>query len=245
MLQFKNISDSVLDVDDKTRTVKVAVSEVGSKDLDNDIIDNSAYTKTVSERGPGAQNLIWHLTDHNPSLKSAIGKPSNIVMEGNKLTFTTNIAKTDWGNDVLEMYKNGMINQHSVGFKSVKSELMNKGEAEEYTLIKEIKLFEGSAVLWGANPNTPTMTVGKSEMKQEVDVIDRELDILSKCLKNGRFTDDTFELVELRIINLKDRIRNLFLTVTTPAEAKASLEPVKEKEFVKSLQALIFLNRLK
>lgn len=236
-IQFKTISDSVLDVDDKSRIVKVAISEVGIKDLDNDVVDPGAFTKTIKERGPVGSKMIWHLTDHNPSLKSAVGKPSEIYMDGTKLVFNTPIAKTDWGNDVLEMYKSDMINQHSQGFRA-----MDQGpvKGEDYNLIKEIKLYEGSAVLWGANPNTPTISVGKAltkeELETEVKKISDELTVLAKCLKSGSLMDETFELVELRIINLKDKIRSLFLTVTTPA-AKAQ-GPVKEKEFAEQLKLL-------
>ena len=91
MIQFKTISDSVLDVDDKTRVVKVAISEVGVKDLDGDVVDPGAFAKTIMERGPQGSKLIWHLTDHNPSLKNAIGKPSEISMQGTKLVFTTGV----------------------------------------------------------------------------------------------------------------------------------------------------------
>jgi len=72
--QTKTVSGSVIDVNDKGRQVKVAISQVGSKDLDNDVIEAGAYTKTISERGPKGSNLIWHLTDHNPSLKSVDSK---------------------------------------------------------------------------------------------------------------------------------------------------------------------------
>ncbi len=112
--------------------------------------------------------MIWHLTDHNPSLKSAIGKFSELYVEGDYLVGITDVPNTTWGNDVLEFYKSGHINQHSVGFRTIKAEAQQKGQAEEYNLIKEILLFEGSAVLWGANPNTPTLTVGKGLTKEEI-----------------------------------------------------------------------------
>ena len=135
------------------------------------------------------------------------------------------------------MYQKDLINQHSQGFATVRQENMKD---DGYNLIKEIKLYEGSAVLWGANPNTPTISVGKAltkeDLESELKSINNELTVLSKCIKSGTLMDETFELVELRIINLKDKIRNLFLTVTTPAEK--SQEPVKEKEFASQLKLL-------
>ena len=76
----KTLANSVQDVSETSRKVKVAISQMGSKDFDNDVIDHSAYNKTLGERGPKGANLIWHLTDHNPSLKSAIGKFSELYV---------------------------------------------------------------------------------------------------------------------------------------------------------------------
>ena len=109
LYEIKNVSDSVLDVDGNSRKVKVAISEMGSLDLDNDVIDSGAYTKTLKERGPQGANLIWHLTDHNPSIKTAIGKFSELYIDGNKLVGVTDIPNTSWGNDMLEFYKTGHI----------------------------------------------------------------------------------------------------------------------------------------
>ena len=92
----KLIADSVRDVSETSRKVKVAISQMGSKDFDNDVIDHGAYNKTMTERGPKGANLIWHLTDHNPSLKSAIGKFSELYVEGDYLVGVTDVPNTTW-----------------------------------------------------------------------------------------------------------------------------------------------------
>jgi HK97 family phage prohead protease len=224
--QYKNIPDSVKDVDSVTRRVKVAISHTGSLDLDKDIIEASAFNKTIKERGPKGSNLIWHLTDHNPSLKSAVGKFSELFMEGNYLVGVTDIPNTTWGNDVLEFYKSGHINQHSIGFSTVKREVVNEDDwNKRYTIIKEVMLYEGSAVLWGANPNTPTLDSGKSINKEEeAKKLTDELDKLMKSMRNGNYTDNAFELIETRIKQIQQSISDMF---TQPA-IKA-VEPM-EKE---------------
>lgn len=240
--QTKTVDNSVLDVNDKGRQVKVAISQVGSKDLDNDIIDSGAYTKTISERGPKGSNLIWHLTDHNPSLKNAVGKFSELFMEGNYLVGVTNIPNTTWGNDVLELYKTGNINQHSIGFRTIKSEPVDAGKSTEYNLIKEVLLYEGSAVLWGANPNTPTLSAGKNltieEKQSELESLQKEMTVLSKSLKDGRFTDESFELIEIRFKQVQERISELFKNITQPVQ---TVEPVNELDKLKEAIQLITL----
>ena len=213
-MDYKNIGGSPLDVDTTGRKVKVVISEMGSKDLDNDIIDPSAYNRTLDSRGPKGANLIWHLTDHNPSIKTAIGKFSELYVKGNQLIGLTDIPNTSWGNDMLEFYKTGHINQHSVGFSTISAE---DGKGDQPRLIKEIKLYEGSAVLWGSNPNTPTIEAGKGELKDLVPELVKELDLLLKSIKHGKFTDEAFELMEIRIKQLQDKFLNL-TTTTLPAD---------------------------
>lgn len=234
--ETKAVSGGVVDVDDKSRRVKVAVSEMGSKDLDNDVIDRGAYTKTIKERGPKGANLIWHLTDHWPSLQKAVGKPADIYVDGNKLIFLTDIPNTSWGNDMLEFYKTGTINQHSIGFRTIKADPQEAGTPNEYRLIKEVLLYEGSAVLWGANPNTPTLSVGKSMTKQDqektfFDTIG-EINNFTRLLKKGSLTDEAFELIELELIQKTDRLQELY-SLTQPAKA---VEPEKGKDLLDVLK---------
>lgn len=232
--EIKSISGTVADVDEKSRRVKVAVSEMESKDLDNDVITSGAYEKTIKERGPKGAGLIWHLTDHTASLTSAVGKPSDVYAENNKLLFVTNVNKTSWGNDVLEMYKSGVINQHSIGFRIIKQEPINAGKNDEYRLIKEVLLYEGSAVLWGANQNTPTLSVGKSATKEEREKnffeAVKELSNLAKLFRHGHLSDESFELIEMHMAQKTEILQQLYRDniPTQPAE-KSAVEPEKGK----------------
>jgi len=67
---------------------------------------------------------------------------------------------------------------------------------EEVEQIYEVKLWEGSAVTFGANPNTP-FTGFKSVEERE----DR-IKTLVKAIKNGSYTDETFGLIEFELLKL-------------------------------------------
>lgn len=229
--EVKAIDGSVLDVDDKSRRVKTAWNKVGVLDSDKDIIEQSAYDKTIRERGPKSKNLIWHLTDHRPSLKDAVGKPTEIMMEGDFLVAITDIPKTSWGNDVLEFYKGGTINQHSIGFSTVKREVFNDDDWEKrYTVIKEVNLYEGSAVLWGANEYTPTLSVGKSLTREDCEKeflkVQNELNSFTKLFKTGHLSDQAFELIEMKMAQLTEQLQHIFQASTQPAQK--AVEPVTE-----------------
>ena len=232
----KNFSGGLIDLSENDRRVKVAISQMGSKDLDGDVIDSSAYTKTLNERGPKAKNQIWHLTDHNPSLKSAVGKFSELFVEGDMLIGVTNIPNTTWGNDVLEFYKSGHITEHSIGFRTIKEETKS-----DYNLIKEVMLYEGSAVLWGANPNTPTLSAGKSitkeEANSELEQLNKDLELVTKTLRNGNLSDESFELVEMRLQMLNERIKNLFAAIQQQNETIQPAEAIVP-DYAKEMQLI-------
>lgn len=235
LIQYKSVDNSVVDVDDKSRVVKNVLNKTNMVDSDNDLITNSAFDKTIQERGPAGSNLIYHLTDHTPSLKSAVGKFSQLYMDGDNLVGITKIPATTWGNDVLEMYKSGIINQHSIGFSTIKSDALN-ADAMSAQVIKEVKLYEGSAVLWGANDQTPNLSVGKSlkgmtmiEKQNHYQTIIKRLDAFTKMLKDGKISDETGELMELQMKQIQDELNKLFKSMTTPPVSEETVEPEEVK----------------
>lgn len=237
----KNINGGLLDVDTTQSRVKVAISKMGNLDLDGDIIDKTAYNRTIKERGPKGANLIWHLTDHNASMKSAIGKFSELSVEGDMLVGVTDIPATTWGKDMLIMYQAGHINQHSVGFRTISSEPKDAGKPSEYRLIKEILLYEGSAVLWGANPETPTLSVGKSLTKEEQEneylETTKQINNLAKLLRQGKLSDQSLELLEIDLIQKTEKLKQLYDIATQSAE-KAP-DPVQSDSLLKGIDSFI------
>ncbi|WP_343692772.1 HK97 family phage prohead protease [Chitinophaga sp.] len=214
IIQYKTIKDGLKDLDTTSRTVKIAIASFGDKNLDRDkdILLSTAVTKTIKERGPQGTNEIWHLADHWYDLNHALSKFSELYVEGEYLIGVSTISKTTMGNNVLELYGDGHINQHSIGFSVLVEEYHKEGE---YNLLKEIALWEGSSVLWGANPNTPTMGVQKSMNKEEAFGM---LNRLTKSLRNGTYTDDMFSLFELQCKQLQQYINDLEEKSTAPAQ---------------------------
>lgn len=238
ILSYKSLPTSTKDVDTKARMVRVVLSQMGNIDLDNDVIDHGAFDKTIMERGPKGADLIYHLADHYPSLKYAIGKFSDLSVNGGQLIGTTIVPNTTWGSDALEMYSSGMINQHSIGFMTMKAEVSQ--DAKTPRVIKEVKLYEGSAVLWGANPLTPTLEAHKSAM-QSADEVASEMDLYIRASKNGKLSDEMLTMLEIRILQLKDKHEQLLTTTqkTTEAEATVPLQPVSNKGKAFARQLLI------
>lgn len=218
--QSKDITDGIMDVDTSTRRVKAVWSRMNNIDLDNDIIVPEAFTKTLIERGPKGKNLVWSLVDHQADMNNVIGKPEQLYVEGDALVAITPIVGTEKGTDMLKMYEAGLINQHSIGFSTMKQDWQN--DKKEVRVIKELKLYEGSAVLWGANPETPTLSV-KSQTKED---LNNRLEKLLKAFRNGRFTDETFALMEIQIKKIQADLLELEITQS----AEIAIEPKQQEK---------------
>lgn len=226
IVEKDDIGYSIMDVDSEQRRVKAVWARCNNIDLDNDIIVAEAFTKTINERGPNGKNLVWSLVDHCADMNNVIGKPEQLYVEGDMLIAITPIVETEKGEDIIKMYEAGLINQHSIGFSTIKSNVDKEG----IRTITELKLYEGSAVLWGANPETPTLGFkGEMEAKDKRQELSNRLDKLVKAFKNGRFTDDTFSLIEIEIKRIQSELLEIEVIkeITQPEQ---SVEPIVEEK---------------
>jgi hypothetical protein len=194
----KSVEGAPIDMEDNSRVITVYYSAFGNVDSDGDIITPGAFTKTLKENGPQAKNRVWHLMNH--STEKPIAKPFEMYEDAYGLKASVKIPNTTLGNDLYELYKEGHITEHSIGFQTIKSQAKSG-----YNEINEIKLYEGSSVLWGANANTPTVGV-KSQIKSTL--VD-EMGKTIKSLRNGHFTDETFELLELKLKQLQQYLSEM------------------------------------
>ena len=190
LLEFKQLTEGLKDVDLKKRIVTGYLSNFGNKDSDNDIIEKGAFTKTLTER----KEQIFFLNQHN--WQQPHGKFAVLQEDSKGLYFESEpLIDTSYSSDALKLYEAGIMKEHSIGFNTIKSE----DEKSGVRLIKEVKLYEGSNVTLGANSETP-FTGFKSLTIKEVN--DKQKVIL-KAFRNGTFTDDTFILLELALKDLQ------------------------------------------
>ena len=103
---------------------------------------------------------------------------------------------------------------------------MENGDNE----ITEVKLFEYSAVTYGANEDTPV--VG---MKSSKSLLER-LETISKVLKKGTLTDDGFKQLQVEYEQLKAYILKSLETESQPSND--TTEEVKPIDLVKLFKQL-------
>ena len=227
LVEKQDIGYNIMDVDSEQRRVKAVWARCGNIDLDNDIIVPEAFTKTLAERGPSGKNLIWSLVDHCADMNNVIGKPEQLYVENDMLIAITPIVETEKGEDIIKMYEAGLINQHSIGFSTIKSNVNKEG----VRTITELKLYEGSAVLWGANPETPTLGFkGEMEAKDKKAELSNRLEQLIKAFKGGRFTDETFSLIEIEIKRIQSELMEIEVIKEITQTVEETFEPVAEEK---------------
>lgn len=215
----KICSLKIKDISEKEGIVQGYFSAFGNKDSDGDIITKGAFSKTIQERGPNSMKpRIKHLLDHNTS--KVIGVLQDLKEDDRGLYYTSKLGNHTLGKDALHMFMDGIITEHSIGFETIKEK-----QTDNANMITEIRLWEGSSLqTWGANPNTPVE--GIKGMRPVNDYIDR-ISVISKALRNGKYTDETFELLEIELKQIQETLRLLTQPVEKSTESNESSEILK------------------
>lgn len=205
-----------LDIDTVTKSVKVAIAQMEDIDRDQDVFADMAFDRTIKMKGPEGSNEVWHLLDHTPSSFSALSKFKEVYKEGKYIVGVSQYKDSfAWREVAWPLYESGDFTQHSVGFRTVKSEQKNG-----YRLITEVELWEGSAVLWGAQPDTPTMEVrkGMSVQEQTKDLHSR-LNRLCKFIQSTQDLDESKSLIEIEFKQIQQQLIDLENSTQTAEKA--------------------------
>ena len=152
LIKTSHLPASFKDVDSKKGIVTGYFSHFNNVDSDGDIIRPGAFTKTIREAGPqSTQPRIKHLFNHNPA--QPLGKLTDLKEDATGLYYESQIGTHTLGNDFVKMVESGLITEHSIGFKTIKSTSLKDTGGEDMT---ELKLWEGSSLsAWGSNELTP------------------------------------------------------------------------------------------
>ena len=171
----------VLKADEDTGIVEAYVSVMGivDEDIPPDMIELGAFTKTIQERGPAGANKIRVLHQHN--WNEVVGKPLSLVEHareqlppeliekypnatGGLFTVTQFILDVQRAREDFALYKAGAMDEWSIGFDTLDSDMDKDDNAVAFRRIKEVRMWEYSPVTWGANQATMTTNVKDNEV---------------------------------------------------------------------------------
>jgi len=226
---YKDLTvEAVTDVDQIKGIVTGYWSVFDNEDSDKDIVLRGAYKKTLKENGPEGVNRILHLYQHDPY--QVLAKPSVLKEDKKGLYFESNISKTALGRDIMQLYFDKVLTEHSIGYQVVKADRDEKTGVQR---LIELKLWEGSTVSWGANMQALVETVKNGEPdKQSMDWLVKKLDALETAVK-GDYTDDTARQLEISLIQIKEAIITLARKLKEPVvSTPAPVEPIVTADWI-------------
>jgi len=229
-LLFKGTPLQLKDLDRKSGVVVGYFSTKHVKDSVGDIILDGAYKRTINSWGPRGKNRIKVLRQHNPTL--LLGRPLVLEEDDIGLYHESKISKTSLGLDTLTLLEDGVITEQSIGYDIVDGEFGDELDEDGWPtfFLREIRLWEGSFVTWGANEVTPILEVRSNDAYQpRAEELLEQFQQVQKCLRNGDWqTDEVPEMLELTLKGWEPLVRKLQLQ--KEEEAAKSLGTTEDSE---------------
>tara|TARA_R110001592_G_scaffold87052_4_gene256974 strand:+ start:649 stop:1413 length:765 start_codon:yes stop_codon:yes gene_type:complete len=204
-------TESIKDLDTEKREVAIYLSAFDTMDSDMDVIKKGAFKKSIKERGVNSKSnrkiafLRYHDWEHQ------IGKFLTLEEDDKGLFAVAQLGTSSKGEDAFRDYDEGIIKEHSIGFQYVEDKIKfiedKDMESGGFFEVKEVKLWEGSAVTFGANENTNVVDVIKAADKPDYALkIFKEIEILQKSLANGQGTDERLYGIEMKLKYLQSQM---------------------------------------
>lgn len=151
----KTLGESIKDVDTLQGIITGYAAAFNIIDDDQDIILPGSFTKTLAEQGPlSKQPRIKFLYQHDQT--KLLGVPSVLREDGYGLYFEAKLADTQLARDTLVLYSEKILTEHSIGYEVVES---SWDRIQAARLLKQLRLYEFSAVTWGAQSQTPVISI--------------------------------------------------------------------------------------
>ena len=248
--QIKSNLASYKEIDENSRTIKAVVNTYNFFDSDYDVLRLGCAKRSIDNRGAGsnANDKILHAFNHNLSELpgKSILEDEIIIDKVPVLYVESKLSESTDGENLLIKYKEGIYNQHSIGFQYKQIEyieretaeweeylkdLINPEEAEKIGFgwdVKEINWFEWSTVAFGANKLTPYLGTKSENKIIQLNNLYAKLDGLIKASKKGIKNKSVFEM---QYFQLKQMIKEtMFLEQTKkPTREKDSGDNVTQK----------------
>lgn len=236
--QVKSNFATKTDIDESSRVIKAVVNTYNFFDSDQDVLRKGCAAKSILERGSksSAADKVVHALFHD--LTRIVGKSmleAETTIDGKEVLYTESyLPETTAGEDTLINYKAGIYNQHSIGFRYVNIEyiekdddLFSKGlqnlinpeaaEAAGYFFdVKEINWYEYSTVAFGANKLTPYLGTKSANKLDQYHAIITKMNTLVK--KANRHEVKNKKLFKLQYKQLEQMIYELANSEPTPKD---------------------------
>jgi phage head maturation protease len=227
--QIKTNLSTYKEIDESSRTIKAVTNTYNFYDFDQDVLRPGAAKKSIADRGSksSAPDKVLHALFHD--LTRLPGKSMNeaeTMQDGNMVLYAeSKLSETVEGEETLIKYKDGIYNQHSIGFRYLQIDyiekdaegwdgflknLINPEEAEKFGFgydVTEINWHEWSTVAFGANKLTHYLGTKSVNKAIQLQNIYAKLDALVKRANRKEVKDKS--IFNLQYNQLKQMISEL------------------------------------
>ena len=149
MTETKAITPFELKSADSGARTFEGLSSTWDLDLGGDVIHKGAFKRTLHHWKQSGR-VIPLIDQHNyGSVRSVLGKMLDAKETDDGLWTKWQVTEGTDGDEFMHRLRGGMVNGLSIGYEAVSPEKDSKGVRH----LKELKLVEVSAVIWGMNPN--------------------------------------------------------------------------------------------
>lgn len=200
----------VKNFDDNERIVRGYGAFYGNEDSDGDIIHQGAFARSLKEWGPKGEDRIKLCAQHD--MYRPIAKMIHMKEDDKGLYIEARFGTHQDGEDYYRMAKEGIINEFSVGFMSLKDEPIAEEKPGRH--IYQGKLYEVSMVTIAAN-NRAVVT----DVKEDKDPL--------KLAKQVEDKDLRFKL-ELELLRLMSKSQE----TSTQAEVDVDVKEISPEQEV-------------
>lgn len=227
----------IKDVDTTKRIVTGLYNTALYFDSDQDVLLKGCADRSIKERGPASTSTakIKHLMFHDWTQlpgKIQVLEEKTVEVEGKNVTgiyFETKMADTQLGTDTIINYQEQVYDNHSIGFRYLDGEwvdaeasdwqkyldlLINPEDAiaAGYMFVwKEIKLYEGSTVAFGANELTPYLGVKSGNKEAMIMKLSSRINALKTQVISGKQSDEMLQSFEMQLMQLDQIIKEVFV----------------------------------
>ena len=213
--------------------VEAVFSVFNEIDSDGDVVTAGSVKSGYGDKGVA---MVWA-----HEWKEVVGR-GEIIQDNNKAVFKGQfIMETQAGRDAFHTVKAmGDMQQWSFGYEVVDSEIgmfkTKDGQEKEVRYLKELKVWEVSPVLVGANQNTYTLAV-KSE--KEIDEAEEKAEIRKDVFDNpGEAMERAKQIGCDEIHSHEENGQTIFMPCKTHAEYEEALNEPKGTRFVDDISEL-------
>lgn len=209
---------SIKDIDQRKGIITGYFAHFNNEDSDGDTILKGAFTKTIQSQGPqSSRPRIKMLRNH--SIYEPVGTLQVLNEDMSGLYYEGQPGGHAIGQDTIKMIDSGLITEHSIGYETVKKQVINPDARWEdrKQILQELKLWEGSLLTgWGANEMTGGPVIKSMGTEFFIKTISDRQAALEKFCRNSNATDETIEMLQLECKQLSKIILDLLQDTTKP-----------------------------